>query len=136
MTSPSTKGLDPEAVAALDRWINEPMTPREYAERALMAAMVKKSRRPFLLPYIEAAIERAIDDTKRAYLAALPGAGEEQIAKAICRETCAFKGEPACFEVTGDQGEKLPWPPETCDEPGCVALAMAVRACLPAPGGR
>lgn len=47
----------------------------------------------------------------------------ERIGKAICRETCAFKGEPPCFEVHGDQGEALPWPPEACDEPGCIALA-------------
>jgi hypothetical protein len=54
----------------------------------------------------------------------------EEIARAICRETCAFMGEPPCFDVRGDQGEVLPWPNPNCDEPGCHALAEAVAAIL------
>jgi hypothetical protein len=29
-------------------------------------------------------------------------------ARRICRERCAFMGEPPCYEVRGDQGEELP----------------------------
>lgn len=44
------------------------------------------------------------------------------IARAICLETCAFKGEPPCWDnAFADE----PFPPPTCDEPGCVALARA-----------
>lgn len=50
------------------------------------------------------------------------------IARAICRETCAFKGDPPCFEVEADDEGELPWPPPLCDEPGCMALAEAVAA--------
>ena len=49
---------------------------------------------------------------------------EVAAARAICRETCAFKGEPPCFEISGE------WPPSTCDEPGCGALAMAAVSAL------
>ncbi|MBU8540793.1 hypothetical protein [Falsiroseomonas tokyonensis] len=52
----------------------------------------------------------------------------EQIAavtRAICRERCAFMGEPPCFEVCGDDGEALPWPNPQCDDPGCEAMARA-----------
>ncbi|MCA3704230.1 MAG: hypothetical protein INF12_14505 [Methylobacterium sp.] len=45
----------------------------------------------------------------------------EEIAKAVCAETCAFKGEPPCHSFDG-----LKFPPDTCDEPGCEAIAMAV----------
>jgi hypothetical protein len=50
------------------------------------------------------------------------------VAKAICAETCAHMGEPPCWSVRGDQGEELSWPPEKCDEPGCIALAQAAFA--------
>ena len=42
----------------------------------------------------------------------------EKMARAICRETCAFMGEPPCFEI----GDGLS---PNCDEPGCLALAAA-----------
>lgn len=45
----------------------------------------------------------------------------EQIARAICREACAFMGEQPCFSVEGE-----PWPNPDCNEPGCHALAAAV----------
>lgn len=48
----------------------------------------------------------------------------DSIARALCREKCAFFGEPPCFE-TGD------WPNTTgCCEPGCHAEAAAVIAAL------
>jgi hypothetical protein len=47
----------------------------------------------------------------------------EAIARAICREQCAFFGEPPCHE-TGD------WPHVLCDEPGCMALARAAAEAL------
>lgn len=47
---------------------------------------------------------------------------KDAITRAICMETCAFKGEPACFTLPGD------WPNPDCDEPGCAALADAVLA--------
>jgi hypothetical protein len=46
-----------------------------------------------------------------------------EAAMAICAETCAFMGEPPCWQVKDDQGNDLPWPPVTCDSPGCMALA-------------
>lgn len=50
--------------------------------------------------------------------------------RAICAEVCAFMGEPPCWSVNGE------WPPATCDEPGCKALAMAaVAAAMDAQGG-
>jgi hypothetical protein len=52
---------------------------------------------------------------------------QERIARAICAETCAYVGEPACWTFT-----ELPWPNPNCDEPGCQALAqvaaLAARA--------
>lgn len=54
----------------------------------------------------------------------------DRIARAICREKCAFYGDPPCFNVTGIMGEPLPWPNPNCDEPGCHALALAVAALL------
>jgi len=47
-------------------------------------------------------------------------------ARAICREQCAMFGDAPCFDV----GE---WPNPLCDEPGCIALATAVVAAMPAP---
>lgn len=44
---------------------------------------------------------------------------QDDIARAICREQCAFFGEPPCFEVAE-------WPNKSCNEPGCQALAYAV----------
>ena len=52
----------------------------------------------------------------------------DAVARAICRETCAYKGEPPCWELVED-GERVMFPPPTCDEPGCMALAeVAVDA--------
>jgi hypothetical protein len=42
----------------------------------------------------------------------------DRMARAICREQCAFYGEPPCHAM----GE---WPNTGCDEPGCMALARA-----------
>lgn len=52
-------------------------------------------------------------------------AAQDTVARAICRENCAFYGEPPCHE-TG------PWPNEGCDSPGCMALAVAGLAALSA----
>jgi hypothetical protein len=43
----------------------------------------------------------------------------EAVHRAICRESCAFRGEPPCWAIEGD------WPNTDCDEPGCWSLAMA-----------
>ena len=43
----------------------------------------------------------------------------DRIARAICREQCAFYGEPPCWLGNKD------WPNRQCDEPGCHALAEA-----------
>ena len=62
----------------------------------------------------------------------------DAMARAICAEQCAFMGEPPCWRLTDDEtGEPLPWPPEGCDEPGCMALAEAAAAAIramPEPG--
>jgi len=50
----------------------------------------------------------------------------EAMAKAICAETCAFKGEPPCY----DMDERFP--PPACDEPGCLWLAWAALAAVQA----
>jgi hypothetical protein len=49
----------------------------------------------------------------------------EQLARAICAESCAFRGEPPCWKAEGE-----PWPNPNCDEPGCHALADAARAAI------
>ena len=48
----------------------------------------------------------------------------DTIRRAICREKCAFKGEPPCHALPGE------WPNPNCDEPGCDAEAAAVEAAL------
>lgn len=54
----------------------------------------------------------------------------EEIAKAICREQCAFRGEMPCFEpLFEDDADDLGLSPH-CDGPGCLALAEAVCAAL------
>jgi len=50
---------------------------------------------------------------------------QDRLARAICREQCAFYGEPPCHQ-TG------PWPNAECNEPGCQALAVAGLAALDA----
>jgi hypothetical protein len=53
----------------------------------------------------------------------------DKVARAICRERCAFMGEPACWMITSIiKGEKFPAP--DCDDPGCEALAMAALAAM------
>lgn len=47
----------------------------------------------------------------------------ERVAKEICREKCAFYGEPPCWDL-GDEYVQETWPPD-CGEPGCFALATA-----------
>lgn len=42
----------------------------------------------------------------------------DSVARAICKESCAFYGEPPCYQ-TGD------WPNSQCNEPGCQSLAIA-----------
>ena len=49
----------------------------------------------------------------------------ERVARAICAEKCAYMGEPACWSFRDET-----WPPPTCDEPGCVAEAMAAIAAM------
>lgn len=47
----------------------------------------------------------------------------QAIARRICRERCAYMGEPACWAVGGE------WPNPNCDDPGCQAFAeVAVDA--------
>lgn len=53
----------------------------------------------------------------------------EKVARAICQEKCAFRGEPACWKVLDDS--PFTFPPETCCEPGCVAEAdAAISVCM------
>lgn len=55
----------------------------------------------------------------------------ETAGRAICRETCAFMGEPPCWEVNCDHDEQaLAWPSPHCNEPGCIALATAALLAL------
>lgn len=48
----------------------------------------------------------------------------EAMHRAICQENCAFRGEPACWEIEGE------WPNPNCDEPGCHAKALAAMSAL------
>ena len=53
-----------------------------------------------------------------------------RVARAICRERCAFRGEPPCFEPQfTDEADDLGLSPH-CDDPGCKALAIAAVAAL------
>jgi hypothetical protein len=45
-------------------------------------------------------------------------------ARAICREKCAFYGEPPCWQISDE------WPNPHCDEPGCSALGVAAAIAL------
>jgi len=47
----------------------------------------------------------------------------EKMARGICREKCAFMGEPPCFEMMDKVDDQ--WPPAGCCEPGCMAEAAA-----------
>jgi hypothetical protein len=49
----------------------------------------------------------------------------QKCARAICQERCAFMGELPCWRHADEQGKPLPWPAPACDDPGCIALAMA-----------
>lgn len=49
----------------------------------------------------------------------------DRIERAICRERCAFMGEPPCWD--GPFADD-PWPNPNCDDPGCHALALAVAS--------
>lgn len=48
-----------------------------------------------------------------------------EAAMAICAESCAHMGEPPCYSIKNEAGEYFAWPPETCDDPGCLWLAKA-----------
>lgn len=54
----------------------------------------------------------------------------DQVARAICAESCAYMGEPPCYNVRDDQDKPMPWPNPNCDEPGCQALALAAVAAM------
>ncbi len=54
----------------------------------------------------------------------MPEGGVQRAGRAICQETCAYKGEPPCYDVRDSRtGKKFDWPPKSCDEPGCIWLA-------------
>jgi hypothetical protein len=52
----------------------------------------------------------------------------EKVAKKLCQEKCAFYGEPPCWGLDPNEYVIEPWNPDTCDEPGCGALADAAIA--------
>lgn len=45
----------------------------------------------------------------------------DRIARAICAEKCAFRGDPPCYTVFSDERP-------TCGEPSCMDLARAAVA--------
>lgn len=47
----------------------------------------------------------------------------DRAARAICRERCAFMGDPPCYD--SQRFGNLLWPNPDCDDPGCHALAKA-----------
>lgn len=50
----------------------------------------------------------------------------DALARAICAEQCAYYGDPPCHQLDGK------FPPSSCDEPGCQALAMAALCVIEA----
>lgn len=57
----------------------------------------------------------------------------DRLARAICAEDCAHRGEPSCWSLTHSEGaDKCPWPNPHCDSPGCQAYAAAVLPLLAA----
>lgn len=52
----------------------------------------------------------------------------ERVARKLCQEKCAFYGEPPCWGLDPSEYVIEPWNPDTCDEPGCGALADAAIA--------
>ena len=56
----------------------------------------------------------------------------ERTAKAICRERCAYMGEPNCVGIAREVRDI--WPPESCDDPGCVVLATVALMSYLNPG--
>jgi hypothetical protein len=58
-------------------------------------------------------------------LRALLQASQEDVARAICAEKCAYYGEPPCWRIAPDD-----FATKDCDEPGCRALAAAALAAL------
>ena len=59
----------------------------------------------------------------------------EKIAKGLCREKCACYGEPPCFTIVHADGVPADWPAPECDEPGCMAEAVAALTAIEAAGG-
>lgn len=55
----------------------------------------------------------------------------DRMARAICRERCAYMGEPPCYD-SAFAGNVL-WPNPECDEPGCMAFAQAAAAAIAEP---
>jgi hypothetical protein len=80
--------------------------------------MTQPDKRPESAEALDAWLSRTPEQWKAARIDAM--------ARAICQETCAFKGEPPCWAVP-DLDSFIRWPPPTCDEPGCVALATAAH---------
>ena len=58
----------------------------------------------------------------------------DTILRAICAERCSDRGEMPCYTLAERMG--LAFPPETCTEPSCKALAEAVVVALTADGDR
>jgi hypothetical protein len=54
---------------------------------------------------------------------------KDAIARGLCQEKCAFRGEPPCWKMV-EAGERVMFPPPTCDEPGCFAEATAALDAL------
>jgi hypothetical protein len=52
----------------------------------------------------------------------------EKVARALCAEKCAWACEPPCWAIM--DGSDYQWPPETCDEPGCMAFAYVAVAAM------
>ncbi len=59
-------------------------------------------------------------------LRALLQASQEDVARAICAEKCAFYGEQPCWRVV----DPKEYAADDCGEPGCRALAAAALAAL------
>ena len=54
----------------------------------------------------------------------------DQVARTICRESCAVFGDKPCFELH-DPGKATPWPNPHCNKPVCRALTKAVNGVTP-----
>ena len=59
----------------------------------------------------------------------------DAMARGICRDRCAFMGEPACWQLDDADGGPYPFPAEGCGDVNCVDMARAAIRAVTEAGG-